>query len=198
VLTIYFITGNDEKLREFEEVQRRFGQRFAITGQRYEDLPEILGTTEKELIERKALAAFSRFRARVLVDHASLFIHRLGNLPGRASKPFWSAVGPELHNILARLAVDNNDQSVYEASVRVDVAYCDPVRLIPSFHVIKGKIVPPSGGRFDWDQCFSPEGAPHNQSYADMDLTTKYRFSARSKAFEDLFNRLATISDLWR
>ncbi len=192
MFTISFVTSNPEKLNEFAEVRRRFG-RIAITGQSYDELPEILGSSYKDLIEKKALAAFSHFRRPVVVDHASLLIDRLKNLPGSASKPFWAAIGNELHTILSRLAADKNDQGVFAATVRVDVGYCDAFRLICQNAEVRGKIVPLSGKKFDWDQCFSPDGAKNCQSYADMDLETKYKFSARSKAFEKLLSDLERI-----
>lgn len=194
MLSVYFVTSNAEKIKELQEVQRHEND-IVITGLPCNDLPEILGTTNTELIESKALAAFTRFRMPVLVDHASLSIHRFRGLPGPASKPFWNAIGTELYDILSRLATDVGDQEVYKATVRVDVAYCDQRQLISDFHEVAGRIVSPSGGRFDWDQCFSPNGAINGQPYAAMAPETKFKYSARSKAVEKLFSRLS--SDLW-
>jgi non-canonical purine NTP pyrophosphatase (RdgB/HAM1 family) len=192
MFTISFVTSNPEKLKEFAEVQHRFSA-IAITGQKYEEIPEILGSSYTDLIEKKALAAFTHFRRPVVVDHASLQIARLKNLPGAASKPFWDAVGIELHTILSRIEPTAEKQDVFAATVRVDVAYCDSFTLISKFDEVRGKIVPPSGEHFDWDKCFSPDGAEKGQSYAAMDLKTKYQFSARSKAFEKLLTELQII-----
>src|SRR5258708_6736883 len=105
MFTVYFVTSNAEKLRDFEEVQRHF-RGLSISGLQYSDLPEILGSSGTDLIEKKALSAFKHFRRPVVVDHASLFIDRLNKLPGAASKPFWVAVGAQLYDILTKLAVD--------------------------------------------------------------------------------------------
>lgn len=194
MFTVSFVTSNPEKLNEFEHVRRRYIESISITGERCVDLPEILGSSYTELIENKALAAFTRLRRPVVVDHASLQVARLRNLPGPASKPFWDAIGRELHNILSRLADDSNAR-VFDATVRVDVAYCDAQRIFSEFAEVPGKIVPPSGNRFDWDQCFSPDGAQDMQSYASMNPETKFKFSARAKAIEKLLKRLHRLRE---
>ena len=196
MLTIYFVTSNPEKLKDFEEVQRRF-KGLSMSGEQYNDLPEVLGSSCTDLIEKKALAAFEHFRRPIVVDHASLQISRFNGLPGPASKPFWAAIGPQLYDILSKLAADEEDQAVFAATVRVDVSYCDARRIISDFAEVRGVIVRPSGSRFDWDQSFSPDGA-RGQSYADMDAPTKYQYSARSKAFEKLLTQLKTHGVSWR
>lgn len=94
MLTVCFVTSNPEKLKDFEEVQRRLKD-LSMSGEKYDDLPEVLGSSYTDLVEKKALAAFEHFRRPVVVDHASLQIRRLNNLPGSASKPFWAALGTQ-------------------------------------------------------------------------------------------------------
>ena len=138
MLTLCFVTSNPEKLRDFEEVRKRcIG--LSISGEKYEDLPEVMASSYTDLIEKKALAAFKQFRRPVVVDHASLLIERLNGLPGSASKPFWSALGTELHSILGKLATGESDEAAFRAVVRVDVAYCDDLRLISDFAEGTGK-----------------------------------------------------------
>lgn len=90
--TIYFITGNQNKLKEFNKI---IGN---IPSYKFEskdiDLPEYQGETEEIAIE-KCKTALEILKCPVLVEDTSLCFNALDGLPGPYVKWFLKKLKPE-------------------------------------------------------------------------------------------------------
>lgn len=91
--TVYFVTGNANKLREFNEI---IGE---LKNHKFEnlsiDLPEYQGQSSAEIAREKCLTALRIANAPVFVEDTSLCFNALGSLPGPYIKWFYAKLGSE-------------------------------------------------------------------------------------------------------
>ena len=179
--TIYFITGNPNKLKEFTQIM---GTSLPCTfDSKNIDLPEYQGEPEEIAIE-KCQTALNILQQPVLVEDTSLCFNALGGMPGPYIKWFLDKLKPEgLHKLLAGF----EDKSAYAQCI---FAYGEPGKPVLLFKGrTHGRIVEPRGGRdFGWDPCFQPDDFEH--TYAEMSKETKNKISHRYKATDALREHL--------
>ena len=91
--TIYFITGNANKLKEFSAI---IGE---VKGCEFEsknvDLPEYQGHSPEEIAMEKCKTAIELVKCPVLIEDTSLCFNALGGLPGPYIKWFLEKLKPE-------------------------------------------------------------------------------------------------------
>lgn len=171
--TIYFITGNKNKLAEATQI---IGDIKPYELQSKEvDLPEYQGEPD-EIAIAKCQEALRLVNAPVLIEDTSLCFNALGGLPGPYIKWFLEKLKPEgLHKLLHGF----EDKTAYALCI---FAYAEPGKEVKLFHgKTDGKIVEPRGPRnFGWDPVFQPNGK--QQTYAEMPKEEKNQLSHRYKA----------------
>ena len=178
---LYFITGNEGKLKEAQSILPNI-QSYTM------DLPEIQDIDAKKVIEVKLKSAISVLpTASIVVEDTSLYFDCLKGLPGPFIKWFLQALG---HQGLFEL-VQRYDNPKAEAKTILGLAQNGIIR---GFFAgsLQGNIVSPRGNDgFGWDAIFQPEG--FTQTFAEMTPTQKDTISMRKIAFEELKKFLKTI-----
>lgn len=171
-MTLYFITGNDDK---FEEAQNIIGNLEQLDI----DLPEIQGMEAETVLESKLYEAFDHYDGEFIVEDTSLYMDCLNGLPGPMIKWFLKSIGNEG---LYKLADNMGDNSV---EARTIVGYATSPDDVNFFEgKLSGKIVEPRGDGFGWDPIFQPEG--YDRVFGEFTTEEKNEISMRGKAFEKL------------
>jgi inosine triphosphate pyrophosphatase len=171
--TLYFITGNTNKLRE---VKSFFPDVQGLTT----DLPEIQSLDIEEVIKYKIQEAFKHCDGNVLVEDTSLSFDALNGLPGPLVKWFMTTIGVEgLYAIAEKFC---NTKAVAKTAL----GYATSCRDIHFFESeIHGTIVRPDGENgFGWDVIFRPDG--HQQTFAKMSAEEKNSISMRANVLSQL------------
>lgn len=177
--TIYLVTGNAEKLREW---QRMFPADIELKAVDV-DIAEIQSSDLEEIIVDKAKKAFAHVKKPVFVDDISAGLDELNGLPGPFIKYFEEILGK---GALHKLAHQEQSPAVLTATM----AYYDGVTLLTASGVLRGHVVAPRGNDgWGFDFCFVPEG--HDQTFAEMGPKQKDVISHRSKAIKNLLAKLA-------
>jgi len=175
---ILFITGNDEKFREFSEIL------FPIEIKREKiDLPELQDIPEN-IVKEKARIASAITKKTCFVDDTSLGFYAWKGLPGPYIKHFIKNIGNEK---LAETLLKTSDN--IEAEAICSIGYCEYGKNPVCFQgITKGKIVKPRGkGNFQggWDPIFMPDEGK-GKTFAEMTNQEKHAISHRKKAIEQL------------
>jgi len=175
VKEITFVTGNQNKLRE---VQQILGSDFPHKlVAKAADLPEYQGEADT-VSELKCKAAYDLIQTPVVVEDTCLCFNALNGLPGPYIKWFLTSIGPEgLHKML--LGFD--DHTAYAMAT---LAYTDGSGEVKLFKgITEGSIVSPRGASgFGWDACFMPKG--YDITYGEMPSEEKNTISHRKRAVE--------------
>jgi inosine triphosphate pyrophosphatase len=168
---IYFVTGNENKLKEARQILSHFDIENVEL-----DLPELQGEREEVILEKARLAA-KQLGKTCFVDDTSLCFNALKGLPGVYIKHFLEKLGRKgLFNLLKPYE-DKGGEAV------AMIGYCEPGKDPIVFEgVTKGTIVEPKGDRFGWDPIFQPDG--YDQTYAEMSQEEKNEISHRKKALQ--------------
>jgi non-canonical purine NTP pyrophosphatase (RdgB/HAM1 family) len=171
--TIYFVTGNKDKLKEIKLILPEIKQ-FNI------DLLEIQEVNAKKIIKFKLQGAMNYKKARFIVEDTSLYLECLNGLPGPLIKWFLVSIG---NNGLVNLAekLGNN-----KAKVKTIIGYAKNSKDIYFFEkTIKGKIVKQKGKLgFGWDSIFLPD--KHLKTFSEMTQQEKNKISMRGAAAKKL------------
>ena len=183
---LVFATTNEDKIREARE----------ILGIEVEsaDIPltEIQSLDPVEVAYHKALYAFSKVGAPVIVEDTSLVFRTWKELPGVYIDAFMQTVGNE--GLLKMLAgcVDEDRDVDRSALARVTIGLCIDRKNCHTFTgQIAGNIAPEPRGEngFGWDSIFIPKG--EERTFAEMTADEKNAISHRRRAFEALAQFLA-------
>ncbi|RMZ95273.1 inosine triphosphate pyrophosphatase [Brachionus plicatilis] len=180
--TISFITGNANKLKEFNQIIGDLSS--CKIDSKDIDLPEYQGESAEEIAIEKCKTALGILNSPVLVEDTSLCFNAMHGLPGPYIKWFLKKLKPEgLHKMLAGF----EDKSAFAQCI---FAYGEPGKEIQLFvGKTNGKIVEPRGSRdFGWDPCFQPDN--FELTYAEMTKELKNTISHRYKAADALRNYL--------
>jgi non-canonical purine NTP pyrophosphatase (RdgB/HAM1 family) len=172
-MTLYFITGNKNKLEEAKSILGNIEQLDI-------DLPEIQDIDSKEIIKAKLLEALNHQEAEFIVEDTSLSFNCLNGLPGPLIKWFMRVIGNKgLFRLVEKLG-DN------KAEAKVVIGYAKNREEIYFFEgSIKGKIVSPRGeSGFGWDPIFQPQG--FSKTFAEMSSEEKNAISMRKIALNKL------------
>ncbi len=168
---MYFVTGNQNKLREAQ----------GILGKRIEakpcDLIEIQSMSVEEVSRSKVEQARKLFGTgqAFFIEDTGLFIDNAGGFPGALVKFMYESIGSEG---MCKFA---NSSKGYAETV---IGYCDEHGQTHFFSGKKrGCFVPePQGGQgFGWDSVFLPRKS--TKTYAEMSAEEKNKISHRARAF---------------
>lgn len=169
---IIFITGNENKLREAEQILG-----IKIVSKKL-DLKEIQDVDLEEVIKDKLRSAYKTIKKPVMVEDTGLFLNALNGFPGALIKQLIGRVGREG---IVKLLEGFDDKSV--------VAKCavgftrDGKDLKVFIGEIEGLIVNPKGeSGFGWDPIFQPKG--YEKTFAEMSSEEKNAISHRYKALK--------------
>ena len=171
--TLYFVTGNKNKLREVQSVLPQVEQLDI-------DLPEIQEIDAKEIVRNKLSEALKHADGALIVEDTSLYLNCLKGLPGPLIKWFLQTVG---NDGLAEIAEKLRDD---RAEAKTIIGYAKNPEEIYFFEgSIKGRIVKPRGEtHFGWDPIFLPDG--HDKTFAEMSREEKNGISMRRMALNEL------------
>src|SRR3989338_5896575 len=166
--TILFITSNDDKFREFQEILVA-----AKLKREKLELPELQGAPD-QIVKEKARLACKITGKPCFVDDTSLCFDAWKELPGPYIKDFLKNIGVEnLPPILIKSSDNHNARAI------TSIGYCEPGKEpICIQGITKGKITLARGNknfRKGWDQIFIPDGS--TKTYAEMDSHEKHSFS---------------------
>lgn len=171
-MTLYFVTGNKNKLREMRKIIPDAEQLSA-------DLPEIQSLDLKEIVREKLHSARKLSDGDVIVEDVSFHMEALDGMPGPLIKWFLKAMGREG---LFELAKATGKYGA-EAKAVVGLSTEEGVQFFEGS--VKGTIVPPSGtSEFGWDPIFKPDGA--EKTFAELSTDEKNKISHRGKALAKL------------
>lgn len=163
---LYFVTGNEGKLREAWEYLDD------VEGIEY-DYPEIQHEELTEIAAHGARAAYEHVGEPVLVDDAGLFVDALDGFPG----PFSAYVEDTLG--VSRVGALVRREENHRARFRTAIAYCDGETIETFEGSVRGRIVPPRGeGGFGYDPIFEHNG----RTFAEMSAEEKNAVSHRGRA----------------
>jgi XTP/dITP diphosphohydrolase len=177
--TVYFATANKGKYEEAAEVARGFGIR--LKQLRFNKL-EIQSDNLEEIASYAARHAANVTRRPVVAEDAGLFINALQGFPGPYSAYVYQTIGYE--GILRLM----NRTKTRSAHFQAVAAFCTPGNTPTCFSgVVNGVINLKARGSqgFGFDPIFMP--LHHTQTFAELTLNEKNRFSHRAKAFEKFF-----------
>ncbi|MCA9496437.1 MAG: non-canonical purine NTP pyrophosphatase [Nanoarchaeota archaeon] len=174
---IVLVTGNKNKLKEFESI---FGdENFQFENEKY-DLDEIQSMDLGEICEHKVRQAYDLIERSVIVEDTGFFLDELKGLPGPFLKFFEEKLG---NGALSKLLGDSENR---KGVARTCIAYYDGKNIIKSYGEVEGNIlknVDLEGEGFGFDFCFVPSG--YNKTFSQMGLDEKNKISQRRKAIEN-------------
>lgn len=172
-MTLYFITGNKNKLAEVQALLPQV-QQLDI------DLAEIQEINPHKIIEAKLQEALKHKEGEFIVEDTSLYFDALNGLPGPLIKWFSHKLG---NNGLYNLALSQQNT---RAEAKTLIGYAKSKQEIFYFEgTIKGTIISPTGETtFGWDPIFQPEG--YTKSFAQMSSDEKRTISMRTIAVKKL------------
>jgi len=177
-MTIYFITGNENKFKEANEILNTDLEQIDI------DLTEIQELDAKAVIRAKLLEACKLTnKSSFIIEDTSLYFEGLNNMPGPLIKWFLKSVGNEG---LYKMAQTFNN---FNAAATTYIGYLSGNDIQFFKGEIKGTIVEPQGENgFGWDKIFVPVG--FDKTFAQMTDDEKNSLSMRKLAFEELKKEL--------
>ena len=173
-MTIYFVTGNKNKLKEVRAIMPE------IEGSEL-DLSEIQELEPKKILEVKLEEAKKcKPNTNLIVEDLSLEIKGMNGSPGPLIKWFLKSVGREGVYKMAKMF--GNQKAV----ARVTLGFANEKGENKYFEgIVKGKIVEPRGeSDFGWDPIFVPDG--YDKTFAEMGMEEKNKISYRKIALEKL------------
>jgi XTP/dITP diphosphohydrolase len=211
---IWFLTGNQGKLEEAAHHFAPLGYEI-----RPFPLPEG-GLIEPQASDLKAIATSKLEQAKelapsptalLMVEDAGLFIDTLNGFPGVYSAYVNQTLG--CHGVLRLLAHLNSEDPVQakrlrSAAFEAVVAFWDGEAMVYGHGVCPGSIASEVKGEhgFGFDPIFVPADldasglalptgelgalSTHGQTFGEVDLAVKHRFSHRRRALEDLVRQL--------
>ncbi len=170
----YFATGNENKLREFNQILGLELEQIDL------DLLEPQGIAVLEIVKEKARDAYEKTGKPVLVEDTGLEFSAWNGLPGALIKWFLDSVGNE--GILKMMVKEDDRQ----AKAKTAVGFYDGKKCHVFLGEVEGEIPTEIRGvsGFGWDPIFIPDG--YQKSFAEMESSEKNEVSMRKLALEKL------------
>jgi len=173
---LYFITGNENKLREAKSFIPSI-EKLPL------DLIEIQSLDAHEIIKHKLEEAKKKHSGNFIVEDTSLHINCLKGLPGPLIKWFEKTIG--LEGIVK--TVGSYEDKTAVARCIIGLSLNGEIKFFEGS--INGTIVDIRGENgFGWDKIFIPDG--YDLTFAQMSSEEKNKISHRKLAFEKLKEHL--------
>ena len=175
-MIIYFVSSNEYKMKEVEEI---LSSEAITIRQASQKINEIQSQDMNEIVKDKVIKAFTMIRRPVVVEQTGLLIKEFGNLPGGLTQIFWDSLEAD------RFSQIFSSIGTAEVTAKTVLAFCDGKRVYTFEGTCEGHIVsPPRGNRdFQWDCVFEPDG--YKETFAEMG-EKKNAISMRKEALEKL------------
>jgi non-canonical purine NTP pyrophosphatase (RdgB/HAM1 family) len=175
---IYLVTGNPNKLREWQGILPPDIHMDTLDV----DLPEIQSADPVEIITDKAKRAYEATGKPVVVEDIEAGLDKLNGLPGPLIKFFMKQLGGDALYVLA-------GREGERATVSCSIGYYDGSEMLITQASVHGTIVAPRGqDGFGFDFTFMPDG--ETETYAQMGPDKKNELSHRKKAIELFVDKL--------
>jgi len=167
-----FVTGNHQKLKEFEEI---LGAKLNHSDL---DLEEIQSVSVEEVAGYKARQAYNLLKEPVIVEDTGLYFEDLNGLPGALIKHFVKKLS--LDKICSLLGEDRKAKAV------TCICYFDGEETKTFIGETKGEIAdkPRGTNGFGWDPIFIPEG--YEKTFAELSDEEKTSKFMRKEAIKKL------------
>lgn len=169
------ITGNEQKILEFELALKGSGVRFEVLRA---EKPELRSDDPCEIVKVAAKTFTENLKKTVVVEDSGLFIEALKDFPGTCTKYIYERIGNK--GILQLMKGIKNRRCWYKSAV----GYCETGKEPVCFlGVEEGKIAEKEKGKGGWgqDPIFAPKGG--KKTYGEI----------RKKADVNLFRREAIL-----
>ncbi|MFA5080089.1 MAG: non-canonical purine NTP pyrophosphatase [Candidatus Paceibacterota bacterium] len=160
---MYFVTSNDNKLKEYQDILGIQLERIKL------DLPEIQSVKIEDVSREKALFAYKMLEHPVFVEDTGLFFEDMGGLPGALIRSFLENLSLDK---ICKLLSKNR-----KASAKVCLACSLDGKGVEFFigEVLGVIVEKPRGIKgFGWDAIFIPEG--DTRTFAEMEEKEKNRY----------------------
>lgn len=175
-MTLYFITGNPNKVKEVKKIIPDIEQIEL-------NLPELQELDPEKIIAEKLNEAKKQKEGKFFVEDTSMYIDCLNGFPGPLIK--WLKQSLNINGIAELVHKYENK----EATVKTVIGYTDRKDTYFFTGELKGTIVSPRGdANFGFDPIFQPEG--HDKTMAEMTPEEKNSISMRKKALTKLKKHL--------
>lgn len=191
--TIYFISSNEHKISEAQDVLKQRFSDVEVKKHDLKDITEIQSKDMKEIVLDKAMKAYKLLQRPLFVEHTGLMIEDFGDLPGGLTQVFWSSFSPPVTPTSDKTA-DNmiacnnfcNHFGGRKVTAVTWVAFCDGKQINTYHGEIEGTIPtkPQGESPFQWDPVFVPKDC--TKSFAQMKPEEKNKISMRRKALDQL------------
>lgn len=195
---IVFVTGNQNKVAELGEHVKTKYAKLSILDL---DLPEIQDSDVLKIVEEKCKCAFREVNKSfednknqgespksVLIEDVCLNFKALNGMPGPYIKWFLKAVGP---SGLEKMLAGYEDKSA--EAVCIYALMDSKHKIVFCKGSVRGKVVKPRGSSWGWDPIFEEDRS--GMTFAEMDLSMKFKFSHRSNAITVL-KKYLTVGEI--
>jgi len=184
-MILYFVTGNQGKVREFRSALEPLGH---TVDQLQMPYPEIQADSLEEVARFGARWLVERTERFIVLEDSGLFIDSLEGFPGVYSAYVYQTVG--LEGVLKLMT--GMDVERRSATFRSVIAMCSPGRE-PDLFIgeCSGRISTSLAGEggFGYDPLFVPDG--EKRTFAQMDVEEKNRLSHRGRALDAMVHVLS-------
>lgn len=192
-MSICFITGNINKLKEFVNI---FGKSSIVITHKNLQLPEIQAVDVAEVVEVKALHAFQEVKQPVIVEDTGLYIEKpMNGFPGALIKHYYERLGS------SGICEINGGSNAYAETI---IGYCEYSMVRTFVGRTYGKIahVHQQGKYgFGWDDVFIPDSTEifdnsAGLSFAQILPEQKNTISMRRQAIDNFRNEYEFIEKI--
>lgn len=173
---IYFVTSNENKLKEAESILKRKLNQINL------EVDEIQEIDVEKVVKDKAKRAYLKIRKPVLVEDTGFYISALNDFPGALIKWLLKTIGNEG---ICKIVNKNR---------RIKAKTCFCLYNEKHYHIFTGELEgtlarkPLGETGFGWDPIFIPKGS--KKSFAQLSKEEKNKISMRFLALEKLKNFL--------
>ncbi len=166
---ITFVTSNDNKVREAEQVLGMELNREKL------DLDELQSMDLAPIIEHKARQAYNLVKRPIIVEDVGLYLDAWDGFPGPFVKWVYERIG---YDVFPTLIPSDNRKVTWV----VVYGYCDGETFKTFEGRVEGTIAAEKRGTDGWgfDPLFIPAGL--DKTYAELGSVEKLKYSARQQA----------------
>ncbi len=186
VMSLLFITKNEGKVRELEELGRAHD--IAIIQVGY-DYPELQADTLEEVARWSALHTVEIFKRPFIIEDSGLFIEGLGGFPGPYSAYAYKTVGNK--GILKLMSRIKDRRAIFKSVI----AFCQPSNEPVIFAgSVEGEIAKTIQGREGFG--FDPIFLYGDKTFGEIATDEKNEVSHRRAAFDELIGWVLEHKDV--